>query len=64
MNKDRIEGSLEQAKGKVKETAGKATGDAKLENEGKVDQVAGKFQNAVGGAKDAAKEAVDDLQDK
>lgn len=60
MNKDRIQGSAEQAKGKVKEIAGKVTGDAKLENEGKVDQVAGKIQNSVGGLKDAVKEAVDD----
>jgi uncharacterized protein YjbJ (UPF0337 family) len=59
MNKDRIEGSLEQAKGKVKEVAGKATGDAKLEGEGKAQQVAGKIQNAVGGAKDTVKEALD-----
>jgi uncharacterized protein YjbJ (UPF0337 family) len=59
MNKDRIEGSLEQAKGKVKEVAGKATGDAKLEGEGKAQQVAGKIQNAVGGAKDTLKEALD-----
>jgi uncharacterized protein YjbJ (UPF0337 family) len=60
MNKDRIEGSTEQAKGKIKETVGKATGDAKLQGEGKADQAAGKFQNAVGGMKDAAKEALDD----
>jgi uncharacterized protein YjbJ (UPF0337 family) len=60
MNKDRIEGSTEQAKGKVKEVAGKVTGDSKLENEGKADQVAGKVQNTVGGIKDAVKEAVDD----
>jgi uncharacterized protein YjbJ (UPF0337 family) len=53
MDKDRIEGSLEQAKGKVKEVAGKVTGDAKLEGEGKADQAAGKVQNAVGGIKDA-----------
>ena len=51
--KDRVKGSLEQAKGKVKEVAGKVTGDAKLEGEGKADQVAGKVQNAVGGIKDA-----------
>ena len=31
MNKDRIQGSVAQAKGKVKEVAGKVTGDAKLE---------------------------------
>lgn len=53
MDKDRIKGSAEQAKGKVKEVAGKALGDSKLETEGKADQVAGKVQNAVGGLKDA-----------
>jgi uncharacterized protein YjbJ (UPF0337 family) len=59
MNKDRIQGSYQQAKGKMKEVAGKVTGDSKLETEGKVQQVAGKVQNAVGGFKDAVKEAVD-----
>lgn len=60
MNKDRIQGSAEQAKGKVKEIAGKVTGDTKLENEGKAEKVAGKIQNTVGGIKDTVKEAVDD----
>jgi uncharacterized protein YjbJ (UPF0337 family) len=60
MDKDRIQGSVEQAKGKVKEVAGKVTGDSKLESEGKTQQVAGKIQNAVGGFKDAVKEAVKD----
>jgi len=55
MDKDRIKGSAEQAKGKVKEWAGKATGDAKTENEGKAEQVKGKIQNAVGGLKDAVR---------
>jgi uncharacterized protein YjbJ (UPF0337 family) len=53
MNKDRIQGSAEQAKGKIKETAGKAMGDKKLEREGKGDQIKGKMQKAVGGLKDA-----------
>jgi uncharacterized protein YjbJ (UPF0337 family) len=52
MDKDRIKGSAQQAKGKVKEVAGKVTGDAKLENEGKADKAAGKIRNAVGGIKD------------
>jgi uncharacterized protein YjbJ (UPF0337 family) len=52
MDKDRIKGSAEQAKGKVKEVAGKATGDAKLEGEGKADKMKGKVDNAVGGVKD------------
>jgi uncharacterized protein YjbJ (UPF0337 family) len=52
MDKDRIKGSAEQAKGAVKEAAGKVTGDAKLEAEGKADKLAGKVQSAVGGLKD------------
>jgi uncharacterized protein YjbJ (UPF0337 family) len=52
MDKDRIQGSAEQAKGAIKEVAGKVTGDAKLESEGKADKAAGKVQNAIGGLKD------------
>lgn len=55
MNKDRIVGSAKELKGKIKEGAGKAVGDAKLEAEGKADKVEGKIQNAVGGVKDAIK---------
>lgn len=50
---DRIEGAAKNIGGKVKEAAGKVTGDHKLQAEGKADQVEGKVQNAVGGAKDA-----------
>ena len=46
MDKDRIKGSVEQAKGSVKEAVGKATGDAKLEVEGRNEKAAGKVQNA------------------
>ena len=52
VDKDRIQGSAEQTKGKVKEVVGKATGDSKLESEGRADQLKGKVQNAVGGLKD------------
>jgi uncharacterized protein YjbJ (UPF0337 family) len=55
MDKDRVKGTANQAKGKIKEVAGKATGDAKLQTEGVADQVKGKVQSAVGGAKDALK---------
>jgi uncharacterized protein YjbJ (UPF0337 family) len=55
IDKDRTEGSIDQAKGSVKETAGKVTGDSKLEAEGKSDKLSGKIQNAVGSAKDALK---------
>jgi uncharacterized protein YjbJ (UPF0337 family) len=52
MDKDRTAGAANQAKGAIKEAAGKLTGDAKLEGEGKADKAAGKIQNAVGGLKD------------
>jgi uncharacterized protein YjbJ (UPF0337 family) len=55
MDKDRVVGAAKQAKGAIKETAGKAVGDAKLTAEGKSDKVEGKIQNAVGGLKDALK---------
>ena len=52
MDKDRIKGLAEQAKGKVKEVAGKVLGNSKLESEGKGGQIKGKVQNAIGGIKD------------
>ncbi|WP_018262625.1 CsbD family protein [Methylobacterium sp. WSM2598] len=55
MDKDRIEGSATNVGGKIKEGAGKLTGDEKLRSEGVADQVKGKVQNAVGGIKDAIK---------
>jgi uncharacterized protein YjbJ (UPF0337 family) len=48
MDKDRIKGSAQQAKGKIKEVAGKVSGDAKLESEGKADKASGKVRNAIG----------------
>jgi len=55
MDKDRLTGSATNLGGKVEEGAGKLTGDAKLQSEGKLDQAKGKVQNAVGGIKDAIK---------
>lgn len=52
---DRIEGAAKNMGGKIKEAAGKVTGDEKLKAEGRADQVEGKVQNAVGGVKDALK---------
>ena len=57
MDKDRIKGSAKQAKGALKKAAGKLTGDAKLKAEGASDKVADKIQNAVGGARDAARQS-------
>jgi uncharacterized protein YjbJ (UPF0337 family) len=55
MDKDRIKGSAAQAKGAVKEAAGKILGDKKLETEGKTHKAAGKVQNAIGGLKDVVR---------
>ena len=55
MDKDRIAGAAKKIRGSIKETIGKATGDAKLEAEGKTDKVEGTVQNAIGGLKDALK---------
>lgn len=51
-DQDRIEGAAKNMGGKIKEAAGKVTGDEKLKAEGKADQVEGKVQNAVGGLED------------
>jgi uncharacterized protein YjbJ (UPF0337 family) len=53
MDKDRVEGTLDKAKGAVKDAVGKLTGDTKLQAEGKADKASGTVQNTVGGVKDA-----------
>ena len=52
MDKDRVEGPLKEAGGKVKEEWGDLTDDTKTEGEGKMDQAEGKVQNTWGEAKD------------
>ena len=59
MNKDQVKGRVEQAKGAVKETTGKALNDAQLQGEGKVDKAAGKAQATYGNAKEKVKSAID-----
>ncbi len=56
MDKDRVEGAAHQAKGSIKEAAGKVTGDKKTQAEGAAEKAAGKVQNTAGGAKDAVKD--------
>lgn len=57
MDKDRVEGAVEKAKGTVKDVVGKLTGDTKLQAESKAQKAGGTVQNAVGGAKDAIRES-------
>ena len=58
MDKNKIVGSLREAKGAAKQAIGKAVGDVKLESDGKAEQAVGKVQNAIGGLNDAVKDAV------
>ena len=62
MDKNRIEGSGDQAKGNLKEGVGHLTGDEKLKAEGRADQAGGKVKNAVGGAVDAVKDVAGDAK--
>ena len=55
MDKDRLVGSAKQVKGAVKQSVGRAVGDAKLESEGQADKVDGKIRNAIGRLKDRLK---------
>jgi uncharacterized protein YjbJ (UPF0337 family) len=59
IDKDRVEGSLKQAGGAVKENVGAAIGDKKMEAEGVAKRTEGKVQNAAGGVKDKAREVLD-----
>lgn len=58
MDRDRIKGMGDQAKGSMKDAAGKVTGDTKLQAEGKMDKVKGKLENAAGGARDTMRDQV------
>jgi uncharacterized protein YjbJ (UPF0337 family) len=58
MDKDRVIGSAKEIKGAVKEAIGKATGDAKLQSDGKADKVEGTVQNAIGGVRDTVRDAL------
>ena len=61
MNKDQVDGRLEQAKGKLKEVAGNVADNDRLKTEGLADQVAGKTEANVGDAKESVKKGIDKL---
>lgn len=64
MDKDRVEGKLEDIKGRVKRQVGEWTGDENAQAEGTAEQVKGKVQNAFGKAKDAVRDAADDMKNR
>jgi uncharacterized protein YjbJ (UPF0337 family) len=56
MDKENWKGKAKKAEGHAKETAGKITGDKSLEVKGKADRVEGEVRDAIGDAKDAARD--------
>ena len=56
MDKEHLKGAADKAKGAVKDAAGKATGDKKMQAEGKFDKAKGAAHNVAGDVKDAAKQ--------
>lgn len=59
MDKNRIEGKLDKAKGSMKEAVGKAIGNDRLRAEGAADRAKGAMKEAAGKAVDAAREGID-----
>jgi uncharacterized protein YjbJ (UPF0337 family) len=57
MDKEHVKGAADKAKGAIKDTAGKVTGDKELQSEGKMDKAKGDVHNAAGDVKDAVKNA-------
>jgi len=59
MDREHVKGAADKAKGAIKDTAGKLTGDKELQSEGKLDKAKGDLHNAAGDVKDAFRKATD-----
>ena len=57
MNKDQIQGRVEEAKGSVKQTTGRVIGNPDLEDRGTIEKGAGKVQKTFGDVKEQVKDA-------
>jgi len=59
MDKEHVKGAADKAKGAIKDTAGKVTGDKELQAEGKMDKAKGSAHKAAGDVKDAVRKGTD-----
>jgi uncharacterized protein YjbJ (UPF0337 family) len=59
MDREHVKGVADKAKGAVKDTAGKVTGNKELQNEGKMDKAKGDLHKAAGDVKNAFRKATD-----
>jgi uncharacterized protein YjbJ (UPF0337 family) len=57
MDREHVKGAADKAKGAIKDTAGKITGDKDLQAEGKMDKAKGAAHEAIGDVKDAVRHA-------
>ncbi|PTJ72379.1 CsbD family protein [Staphylococcus hyicus] len=55
-------GKMDQTKGTVKESVGKATNNESLENEGKQDKISGKAKEKTEDAKNKVNDAIDNFK--
>ena len=63
MDKKRIEGKVDKAKGIVKEKTGQLVNDPDLEAEGTADRVKGEIKDRIGQAKDKVRDVVDEAME-
>jgi uncharacterized protein YjbJ (UPF0337 family) len=61
INKDQIEGRVKEAKGTIKEVAGKLVGNESMEAKGKIQKNLGKVQAKFGDVKEDVKDATKPL---
>jgi uncharacterized protein YjbJ (UPF0337 family) len=55
-------GSMDEAKGRLKQAAGDLTDDKDLKRDGKLDEAAGKAKDGVDKVKDKVSDKLDDLK--
>jgi uncharacterized protein YjbJ (UPF0337 family) len=63
MDRERLRAAAEKAKGAVKETAGKISGDEKLQAKGKADKVKGAVHKVAGNLKEAARHHSEEIEE-
>ena len=61
--KEQVGGKMDKLKGKIKEGAGKVTGDRDLEAEGEADQAEGTVRDNVGRGTRKVGDAAEDIKD-
>ena len=59
MDREHVKGAADQAKGAIKDTAGKITTDKELQAEVKFDKAQGSSHNDVADMRDVARQAVE-----